>query len=158
MSSKDIFTLAFMYLRKEYGIKSQRELANTIGVSEDTISRVKKGYCDMSDDMIAKIQKLTNDAFNYLWLKGKEEEPMLAKDRNMIQNVEKKAEPEGSMNIVGMTQLLNDYNQKFYEQNRHIAELQKSIIELQKDIKHIMSNRGYHARQDNPQFSIDDTE
>ena len=42
MSSKDIFTLAFMYLRKEYGIKSQRELANTIGVSEDTITQTQR--------------------------------------------------------------------------------------------------------------------
>lgn len=158
MSSKDIFTFALLFLKKEYGIKSQRELAQKIGVTEDTISRIKKGYCELSDDMITKLQILTNDAFNYLWLKGKEEEPMLAKDRNMIKTVEKKAEPEGSMNIVGMTQLLTDYNQKFYEQNRHIAELQKSIIELQKDIKHIMSNRGYHAKQDNTQFSIDDTE
>ncbi len=153
-SSKDIFALVWQYLKQKHGIKYQYELAKLLNVDQDTITRIKRGYSEISPDIIYKLQNLTDNAFNIWFLKGNENEPMLAKDKEQ----EKKAEPEGSMNIVGMTQLLTDYNQKFYEQNRHIAELQKSIIELQKDIKHIMSNRGYHAKQDNPQFSIDDTE
>ena len=76
----DIFAAAFDELRRNHGIKTQKELARRMGVSEDTITRIMKGRTDVTEDIITKLQTASGCIFNLQWLRGKDPYHMLAED------------------------------------------------------------------------------
>lgn len=80
----DIFAAAFDELRRNHGIKTQKELARRMGVSEDTITRIMKGRTDVTEDIITKLQTASGCIFNLQWLRGKDPYHMLAADLNAI--------------------------------------------------------------------------
>lgn len=87
MLLNNIFAAAFDELRRNHGIKTQKELARRMGVSEDTITRVMKGRTDVTEDIITKLQTASGCIFNLQWLRGKDPFHMLAVDaENAIQN------------------------------------------------------------------------
>lgn len=73
----NIFAAAFDYLKREQGVKTQKELARRMGVSEDTITRILKDRTDVTEDIITKLQTASDCIFNLQWLRG-EDAPMLA--------------------------------------------------------------------------------
>lgn len=73
----NIFAAAFDYLKREKGIKTQKRLAELMGVSEDTITRILKDRCDVTEDIITKLQTASGCIFNLQWLRG-EDSRMLA--------------------------------------------------------------------------------
>lgn len=73
----NIFAAAFDYLKREQGVKTQKELACRMGVSEDTITRILKDRTDVTEDIITKLQTASDCIFNLQWLRG-EDVPMLA--------------------------------------------------------------------------------
>ena len=73
----NIFAAAFDYLKREQGVKTQKELARRMGVSEDTITRILKDRTDVTEDIITKLQTASDCIFNLQWLRG-EDVPMLA--------------------------------------------------------------------------------
>lgn len=76
----NIFAAAFDYMKREKGIKTQKQLAQLMGVSEDTITRILKDRCEVTEDIITKLQTASGCIFNLQWLRGEDAEPMLASD------------------------------------------------------------------------------
>ena len=70
MNKKNVnFATAIAYLKEHGDIKSQKELAQRMGVSEDTISRILQG-ARVSESSITKLHAATNGLFNLQWLHG----------------------------------------------------------------------------------------
>ena len=78
----NIFAAAFDYLKREKGIKTQKRLAELMGVSEDTITRILKDRCEVTEDIITKLQTASGCIFNLQWLRGEDPIHMLVKDLN----------------------------------------------------------------------------
>ena len=76
----NIFAAAFDYLKREKGIKTQKRLAELMGVSEDTITRILKDRCEVTEDIITKLQTASGCIFNLQWLRGEDAFHMLASD------------------------------------------------------------------------------
>lgn len=76
----NIFAAAFDYLKREKGIKTQKKLAELMGVSEDTITRILKDRCEVTEDIITKLQTASGCIFNLQWLRGEDAIHMLASD------------------------------------------------------------------------------
>ena len=66
----NIFAAAFDYLKREKGIKTQKHLAELMGVSEDTITRRLKDRTEVTEDIITKLQTASSCLFNLQWLRG----------------------------------------------------------------------------------------
>ncbi len=78
----NIFAAAFDYLKREKGIKTQKRLAELMGVSEDTITRILKDRCEVTEDVITKLQTASGCIFNLQWLRGEDPIHMLIEDLN----------------------------------------------------------------------------
>ena len=76
----NIFAAAFDELKRNHGIKTQKELARRMGVSEDTITRILKDRTEVTEDIITKLQTASGCIFNLQWLRGEDPYPMLAID------------------------------------------------------------------------------
>ena len=77
----NIFAEAFRWIKKNVeGIKYQKDLAARIGVSEDTITRIMRDQTEVTDDFLCKFNESFDNVFNYQWLRGEDNEPMLAAD------------------------------------------------------------------------------
>ena len=76
----NIFAAAFDYLKREKGIKTQKRLAELMGVSEDTITRILKDRTDVTEDIITKLQTASGCIFNLQWLRGEDPNHMLVSD------------------------------------------------------------------------------
>lgn len=79
----NIFAEAFKWLKAHRdnegkGIKYQKDLAVRIGVSEDTITRIMHDQTEVTDDFLCKFNEAFDNVFNYQWLRGEDDEPMLA--------------------------------------------------------------------------------
>ena len=82
-----IFAEAFRWLKahKENegkGVKYQKDLAALVGVSEDTITRIMHDQTEVTNDFLCKFNEAFDNVFNYQWLRGEDDEPMLAADLN----------------------------------------------------------------------------
>lgn len=76
----NIFAAAFDYLKRDKGIKTQKKLAELMGVSEDTITRILKDRTEVTEDIITKLQTASGCIFNLQWLRGEDQFHMLAED------------------------------------------------------------------------------
>lgn len=77
----NIFAEAFKWLKKNWdGIKYQKDLALKIGVSEDTITRIMRDKTEVTDDFLCKFNEAFDNVFNYQWLRGEDNDNMLAID------------------------------------------------------------------------------
>ena len=75
----NIFAEAFRWIKKNVeGIKYQKDLAARIGVSEDTITRIMRDQTEVTDDFLCKFNEAFDNVFNYQWLRGEDNEPILA--------------------------------------------------------------------------------
>jgi plasmid maintenance system antidote protein VapI len=78
----NIFAAAFDYLKRNTDIKTQKELARRMGVTETTITRILRDYVDVTEDIITKLQTASGCIFNLQWLRGEDPIHMLAEDVN----------------------------------------------------------------------------
>ena len=77
----NIFAEAFRWIKKNVeGVKYQKDLAARIGVSEDTITRIMRDQTEVTDDFLCKFNEAFDNVFNYQWLRGEDNESMLAAD------------------------------------------------------------------------------
>ena len=76
----NIFAAAFDYLKRNTDIKTQKELARRMGVTETTITRILRDYVDVTEDIITKLQTASGCIFNLQWLRGEDANHMLASD------------------------------------------------------------------------------
>ena len=75
------FAAAVDYLKRNGKIKTQKELAGIMGVSEDTITRILKGK-RVTEDAISKLQSATDCIFNIQWLRGESDIMLTAEIRS----------------------------------------------------------------------------
>lgn len=78
----NIFAEAFKWIKAHRdnegkGVKYQKDLAALVGVSEDTITRIMRDQTEVTDDFLCKFNEAFDNIFNYQWLRGEEDEPML---------------------------------------------------------------------------------
>ncbi len=78
-----IFAAAFDELRRTQGVKTQKDLALRMGVSEDTITRILKHGGRVTEDIITKLQTASGCIFNLQWLRG-ESDIMLSADLKKV--------------------------------------------------------------------------
>lgn len=131
----NIFAAAFDYLKRNTDIKTQKELARRMGVTETTITRILRDYVDVTEDIITKLQTASGCIFNLQWLRGEDPIHMLAEDVNndMAAN---SLPPEGSRiyqsSLVNallaakdqlIEELQNKYKTMEREKDARIAEL-----------------------------------
>ena len=75
-----IFAAAIDELRRRENKRlSQKEIADRMGVTEDTISRIMRLHNQVTEDIITRLQTASGCIFNLQWLRG-ESDVMLADD------------------------------------------------------------------------------
>ena len=75
-----IFAAAIDELRRRENKKlSQKEIAERMGVTEDTVSRIMRLHNQVTEDIITRLQTASGCIFNLQWLRG-ESDVMLAAD------------------------------------------------------------------------------
>jgi len=153
----NIFAAAFDYLKREKGIKTQKRLAELMGVSEDTITRILKDRCEVTEDIITKLQTASGCIFNLQWLRGEDPIHMLVEDLNdgrvahfIRQNGETDRHTDQSSLINALIaakdQLIEELQEKYKtmerEKDARIAELKQlaeerlhRIAELRREIE-----------------------
>lgn len=125
------FAAAFDELKRNHGIKTQKELARRMGVNENTITRILKGYTEVTEDVITKLQSASGCIFNLQWLRG-EDETMLAKDVN------EKPPAQSTTNVIDQSSMVNaiiatyegrvaDLKATLTEKDDHIATLKAQL-------------------------------
>jgi plasmid maintenance system antidote protein VapI len=75
----NIFAAAVDEMKRRGIIKYQKDLAQKMDVSEDTITRILKDRTEVTEDVITKLQTASGCLFNLQWLRG-ESNIMLAED------------------------------------------------------------------------------
>ena len=113
----NIFAAALDELKRRQIVKTQKELAQKMGVSEDTVTRILKDRTEVTEDAISKLQTASGCIFNLQWLRG-ESDTML---------MEKENEPHESAPIDA------DFYHKTLDLNAQI------ISDLRKDLEYFKS-------------------
>jgi transcriptional regulator with XRE-family HTH domain len=137
----NIFAAALDYLKRNTDIKTQKELARRMGVTENTITRILRDYTEVTEDIITKLQTASGCVFNLQWLRGEDSEHMLAVD---VVETPKESQPvidQSSMvnaSLSAYIQLTNrltdDLKKKEIEMQERLAEKDARIVELKNTI------------------------
>ncbi len=122
----NIFAAAIDELRRNHGLKSQVELAEKMGVNKDTITNIVKGYTEVKDDTLTKLQTACGCIFNLQWLRG-ESDVMLAAD---VQGQKAVGDAEKDRRIAALEHELEDKKEIIAAQKVTIASLQQQVEDL----------------------------
>jgi transcriptional regulator with XRE-family HTH domain len=121
----NIFAEAFRWIKKNVeGVKYQKDLAARIGVSEDTITRIMRDQTEVTDDFLCKFNEAFDNVFNYQWLRGEDNEPMLAAELE-------KGNPHPSAPIIDNGSAINA---ALAAKDETIETLKARIVDLQRTI------------------------
>lgn len=74
-----IFAAAYDHLKRTQGVRTQEQLAEKMGVSPETVSRIIRARTDVTEDAISRLQTASGCVFNLQWLRG-ESDVMLVAD------------------------------------------------------------------------------
>ena len=121
----NIFAEAFRWIKKNVeGVKYQKDLAAHIGVSEDTITRIMRDQTEVTDDFLCKFNEAFDNVFNYQWLRGEDNEPMLAAELG-------KGNPHPSAPMIDNGSAINA---ALAAKDETIETLKARIVDLQRTI------------------------
>jgi plasmid maintenance system antidote protein VapI len=139
----NIFAAAFDYLKREKGIKTQKRLAELMGVSEDTITRILKDRTDVTEDIITKLQTASGCIFNLQWLRGEDAFHMLASDV-AEDRVDMAAEDDPQPFIPKWADAFFDIMTQQIKQNeelnRHLRQSISEVNDIKRQIQEILNN------------------
>ena len=119
----NIFAAALDYLKRNTDIKTQKELARRMGVTETTITRILKDYTEVTEDIITKLQTASGCIFNLQWLRGEDSDHMLAVD--VVET------PKESQPVIDQSSMVNAI---IAAKDETIATLQARIVDLERTI------------------------
>ena len=119
----NIFAAALDYLKRNTDIKTQKELARRMGVTENTITRILRDYTEVTEDIITKLQTASGCIFNLQWLRGEDSEHMLAVD--VVET------PKESQPVIDQSSMVNAL---IAAKDETIATLQARIVDLERTI------------------------
>ena len=140
----NIFAEAFRWIKKNVeGIKYQKDLASRIGVSEDTITRIMRDQTEVTDDFLCKFNEAFDNVFNYQWLRGEDNKPMLAADlgknnpHQSAQTIDESSQINAAISayIQLTNRLTDDLKKKEIEMVERLAEKDAHIVTLERTIK-----------------------
>lgn len=142
----NIFAEAFDYLKREKGIKTQKRLAELMGVSEDTITRILKDRTEVTEDIITKLQTASGCIFNLQWLRGEDAFNMLASDAaeaelRKSESKQNEIDPASLANcaLSAYMQSIETLNQTIsrmeVQHERELSDKNARIVELENTIK-----------------------
>ena len=125
----NIFAEAFKWIKAHRdcegkGVKYQKDLAALVGVSEDTITRIMRDQTEVTDDFLCKFNEAFDNVFNYQWLRGEDNEPMLAADLG-------KSNPHPSAPMIDNGSAINA---ALAAKDETIETLKARIVDLQRTI------------------------
>lgn len=137
----NIFAAAFDYLKREKGIKTQKKLAELMGVSEDTITRILKDRCEVTEDIITKLQTASGCIFNLQWLRGEDPNCMLMEDLAYYQQhpeerlvFERSQQHSSDMPHEQFIDVSSVFNSALAAKDETISALKSRIADLQRTI------------------------
>jgi plasmid maintenance system antidote protein VapI len=132
----NIFAAAFDYLKRNHGIKTQKRLAELMGVSEDTITRILKDRTEVTEDIITKLQSASGCIFNLQWLRGEDSIHMLASDVNKEKNDESRQPiDQSSLVNAALAETIADIRERLKEKDELIADLREWLKEKDERLK-----------------------
>ena len=143
----NIFAEAFKWIKAHRdnegkGVKYQKDLAVRIGVSEDTITRIMRDQTEVTDDFLCKFNEAFDNIFNYQWLRGEEDYPMLEADlgksnpHQSAQTIDESSQINAAISayIQLTNRLTDDLKKKEIEMAERLAEKDARIAELKDTI------------------------
>lgn len=133
----NIFAEAFKWIKAHRdnegkGVKYQKDLAALVEVSEDTITRIMRDQTEVTDDFLCKFNEAFDNIFNYQWLRGEEEEPMLAADlgkSNPHQSAQAVIDPSSMVNAI-----ISAHNSALATKDELIAAKDETITSLKREL------------------------
>ena len=149
----NIFAEAFRWIKKNVeGIKYQKDLAARIGVSEDTITRIMRDQTEVTDDFLCKFNEAFDNVFNYQWLRGEDNEPMLAAELG-------KGNPHPSAPMIDNGSAINAAlaakDETIETLKARIVALERQLAEVSTpDIKHWPFSVGVADEGDRPRSNV----
>jgi plasmid maintenance system antidote protein VapI len=133
----NIFAAALDFLKRNNKVKTQKQLAELMGVSEDTITRILKDRCEVTEDIITKLQTASGCIFNLQWLRGEDAIHMLATDLES-DRMDVAAENEPQPFIPSWADAFFDIMTQQIKQNEALNnELRQSIAEMREITKQL---------------------
>lgn len=146
----NIFAAAFDYLKREKGIKTQKRLAELMGVSEDTITRILKDRCEVTEDIITKLQTASGCIFNLQWLRGEDPIHMLVEDLNngMVASIDQHEE----IHAIDQSSLVNAAlaakDETIRAKDEIIASLRETIESLKRENEMLHQQLNRHQAEE----------
>ncbi len=130
----NIFAAAFDYLKRNKGIKTQKQLAQLMGVSEDTITRILKDRTEVTEDIITKLQTASGCIFNLQWLRGEDATHMLAHD--LVDDVENVMPQQGMPDPSSMVNALLAKSDETISALKEVIETKdEQIADLRRELE-----------------------
>jgi transcriptional regulator with XRE-family HTH domain len=146
----NIFAAAFDYLKREKGIKTQKRLAELMGVSEDTITRILKDRCEVTEDIITKLQTASGCIFNLQWLRGEDPLHMLVEDLSdgMVASIEQHEESRTIDQSSLMNAALAAKDETIRAKDEIIASLRETIESLKRENEMLHQQLNRHQAEE----------
>jgi len=132
-----IFAEAFKWLKAHKdnegkGVKYQKDLAARVGVSEDTITRIMRDQTEVTDDFLCKFNEAFDNIFNYQWLRGEENYPVLTADLG-------KSNPQQSAQVIDPSSMVNAiiaaHNGALAAKDELISAKEETITSLRRELR-----------------------
>lgn len=132
-----IFAEAFKWIKAHRdnegkGVKYQKDLAALVGVSEDTITRIMHDQTEVTDDFLCKFNEAFDNIFNYQWLRGEENEPVLTADLG-------KGNPQQSAQVIDPSSMVNAiiaaHNGALAAKDELISAKEETITSLRRELR-----------------------
>lgn len=132
----EIFATVLDWLVKNEYVKDQKELAEKIKISQNTISRIMTGKVEPKDETLRKLNAAFNYIFNMQYLRGEDCTHMLIEDLvNERENkmLGKPSQPKDVLEAYNdeLRQQLQVVNDTILKLNSKIEAFQNRIIELE---------------------------
>lgn len=142
----NIFAAAFDYLKRNTDIKTQKDLALRMGVTENTITRILKDRTEVTEDIITKLQTASGCIFNLQWLRGEDAFNMLASDAaeaelRKSESKQNEIDPSSLANaaisayVESIATLKQTISKMEVQHERELADRDARIVELKNTIE-----------------------
>lgn len=133
------FAAVLAYLKDRGDIETQKDLAELMGVSQDTISRILKGG-SVSESTITKLHAATKGLFNLQWMHGQSDVMLSAEAMAARQPSPTPPDTTAAMlaakdeTIAALRSQLSDKDRLIAEKDARIADLQQHIADLRRQL------------------------
>lgn len=142
----NIFAAAFDYIKRNTDIKTQKDLALRMGVTENTITRILKDRTEVTEDIITKLQTASGCIFNLQWLRGEDAFNMLASDAaeaelRKSESKQNEIDPSSLANaaisayVESIATLKQTISKMEVQHERELADRDARIVELKNTIE-----------------------